>query len=515
MNFIRNLNIGMRLALAFGTVLMLLLIVATVGITRIAEVKHALDEIVADDMVKTDLATAMRGSINQRAIAVRNVVLLRDAEHRNAEIDRIKASGAAYAEKNDRFAAMSHDDATSALLARLKSADAATRPLLDKVVALGIANREDDATRVLMDELRPAQDAWLGVLAEMQERQRVESERNVAIANHASAQAKVILFGATFGALVVGIVFALLATRSITRPIGQAVAIAQTVASGDLTSRIVVTTKDETGRLLQALKTMNESLVGLVGEVRDSSDSIATGSAQIATGNADLSHRTEEQASNLQQTAASMEELTATTRQNADTARSATAVVDGASQAAASGGSVVGRVVGTMEQISANSRRIADIIGVIDGIAFQTNILALNAAVEAARAGEQGRGFAVVASEVRGLAQRSASAAKEIKALIVESVQNVEAGSRLAGDAGRSMDDIVSQVQRVHDLIGEISSSSGEQNQGIVQIGDAVAQLDQVTQQNAALVEESAAAAESLRLQANRLSTIVGKFRLA
>jgi len=303
--------------------------------------------------------------------------------------------------------------------------------------------------------------------------------------------------------------------RSIVTPLAQAVKVAEAVAAGDLSQHIEVRSKDETGQLLAALKRMNDGLVAIVSQVRSSSESIATGSTQIANGNADLSQRTEEQASNLQQTAASMEELTVTVKNNADTARAANQLAASASGVAAQGGEVVGQVVATMDQITQASNRIADIIGVIDGIAFQTNILALNAAVEAARAGEQGRGFAVVAGEVRSLAQRSAQAAKEIKTLIGDSVGKVEAGSQLAGDAGRTMGDIVSQVRRVTDLIGEITAASDEQSQGINQIGDAVAQLDQVTQQNAALVEESAAAAESLKQQAAKMNEVVSAFRLA
>jgi methyl-accepting chemotaxis protein len=270
----------------------------------------------------------------------------------------------------------------------------------------------------------------------------------------------------------------------------------------------------ETAQLLTALKRMNDSLVSVVGTVRSSSDSIATGSSQISIGNQDLSQRTEEQASNLQQTAASMEELSATVRTNADTTRQAAQLADTASGAAAQGGVAVGQVVTTMAEITKASRKINDIIGVIDGIAFQTNILALNAAVEAARAGEQGRGFAVVATEVRTLAQRSAVAAKEIKALIQTSVEQVEIGSRQASDAGHTMDDIVAQVKRVTQLIGEISTATHEQTEGIGQVSDAVTQLDQVTQQNAALVEEAAAAAESLNAQAGQLVASVAVFHL-
>ena len=316
-------------------------------------------------------------------------------------------------------------------------------------------------------------------------------------------------------AIVLSSLFAWRLIAAITGGINEAVKVAETVAGGDLGSRIVVRTKDETGRLMTALQKMNANLLGIVGDVRNASEQIATGSSQIANGNADLSQRTEEQASNLQQTAASMEQLTSTVKQNADTALVATQLASTASEAAERGGAVVGQVVSTMDEITAASKKVVDIIGVIDGIAFQTNILALNAAVEAARAGEQGRGFAVVASEVRSLAQRSGAAAREIKSLIGDSVSKVENGTRLVADAGSTMEDIVHQVKRVNDMIGEIASASSEQSTGIGQIGDAVAQLDQVTQQNAALVEESAAAAESLNQQAAQLARIVSTFKLA
>ncbi|MBL0919244.1 MAG: HAMP domain-containing protein [Hydrogenophaga sp.] len=316
------------------------------------------------------------------------------------------------------------------------------------------------------------------------------------------------------GAVGVGIALGVFISRGITRPLQQAVKVAETVAEGDLTSKITVTSTDETGQLLGALGRMNTSLVRIVGGVRTSAESIATGSTQIATGNNDLSQRTEEQASNLQQTAASMEQISSNVRQSADSARTANELATQASESARDGGRVVGEVVQTMQGISQSSRKMADIIGVIDGIAFQTNILALNAAVEAARAGEQGRGFAVVAGEVRNLAQRSATAAKEIAALIQTSMETVEQGARQANGAGERMQSIVDQVRRVTSMMGEISSASTEQTQGIGQVSDAVSQLDQVTQQNAALVEESAAAADSLRSQAARLSDLVGVFKL-
>ena len=304
-------------------------------------------------------------------------------------------------------------------------------------------------------------------------------------------------------------------TRTTTASVRQALALATAVAAGDLTSRIEARSSDEIGQLLTAMKSMNDSLVNVVGTVRATSDSVASGSAQIASVNADLNQRAVEQASNLQQTAASMEQLSTTVASNADTARQATALAEAASAVAAKGGVAVNRVVGTMEAITASSRKISDIIGVIDGIAFQTNILALNAAVEAARAGEQGRGFAVVAAEVRSLAQRSAAAAREIKSLINDSVLDVEAGSQQVGEAGRTMNDIVAQVRRVNDLIAEISASTGEQAAGIGQVRQAVTQLDRVTQQNASLVGASAASADSVSEHAVRLVSAVGVFKLA
>ena len=319
------------------------------------------------------------------------------------------------------------------------------------------------------------------------------------------------------GAIVILLVLALLGAswiiRTITRSLDSAVHVAETVAQGDLSSEIEVQSNDELGRLMQALKSMNGNLIGIVNRIRDSSESIATGATQISTGNNDLSQRTEEQASNLQQTAASMEELTSTVRHNTDNAQQATALARDAAHTATQGGQAMAQVTQTMETISASSRKIADIIGVIDGIAFQTNILALNAAVEAARAGEQGRGFAVVAGEVRALAGRSAEAAKEIKLLIQQSVNQVTEGTRLVDATEQTIGEVVRQVQSVSTLIQEISNASQEQSQGTGQVSDAIAQLDQVTQQNAALVEESAAAASSLNHQAAELNQLVATFK--
>ncbi len=315
-------------------------------------------------------------------------------------------------------------------------------------------------------------------------------------------------------AVVLGVAISYAICVSITRPLRRAVTVAERVAAGDLTEVFEVKGTDETAQLLCALKDMNESLGKIVGEVRASTDTITTASSEIAAGNQDLSQRTEEQASSLEETASSMEELTSTVRQNADNARQANQLAASASEIAVKGGAVVGDVVSTMGAISDSSKKIADIIGVIDGIAFQTNILALNAAVEAARAGEQGRGFAVVAGEVRNLAQRSAAAAKEIKALIEDSVGKVDGGAKLVDQAGQTMEEVVSSIKRVTDIMAEITAASQEQSSGIEQVNQAVTQMDQVTQQNAALVEEAAAAAESMQQQAQTLAQAVAVFKL-
>jgi methyl-accepting chemotaxis protein I, serine sensor receptor len=343
---------------------------------------------------------------------------------------------------------------------------------------------------------------------------------NVAAQEYAEAQSNFnTIFMVTSVAVAVGVILAvvigMMLIRAIVGPINEAVSVANAVASGDLTSRIEVNSNNETGRLMQALRQMNDNLVDLVSKVRSGTDSIYTASSEIASGNSDLSQRTEEQASSLEETASSMEELTSTVRQNADNARQANQLASGASEVAVRGGTVVGQVVQTMSAINDSSKKIVDIISVIDGIAFQTNILALNAAVEAARAGEQGRGFAVVATEVRTLAQRSAAAAKEIKELIGNSVSKVEDGTRLVDEAGATMNEIVNSVKRVTDIMAEISAASQEQSSGIEQVNQAVTQMDEVTQQNAALVEEAAAAAESMQEQAHALSQAVAVFKLS
>ena len=375
-------------------------------------------------------------------------------------------------------------------------------------------NKDAEAVRVLLKEVRPPQKQWSDALDESIKFQEKNTATAVEDTHVSYTRASRLTLFLSVAALVSGTLIALFVTRSITGPIGEAVKVAQTVAAGDLTSRIEVASKDETGQLLQALKDMNDSLVNIVGQVRTGTDTIATASKQIASGNLDLSSRTEQQASSLEETASSMEEMTSTVKHNADNARQANQLAISASEIASKGGAVVSQVVDTMESINASSKKIVDIIGVIDGIAFQTNILALNAAVEAARAGEQGRGFAVVASEVRNLAQRSAAAAKEIKTLIVDSVDKVDTGAKLVDQAGSTMQAIVESIKSVTDIMGEITAASQEQTSGIDQINQAITEMDQVTQQNAALVEEAAAAAGSLQDQAGSLAQVVSVFKL-
>ncbi|WP_439608388.1 methyl-accepting chemotaxis protein [Hydrogenophaga sp.] len=370
------------------------------------------------------------------------------------------------------------------------------------------------ANQQLTTGLMPAAERYSAAQAELQAFQRSLVE--TAVANSAATinRQGMLLIALAVAAVLVASMVAWRITLSVTAPVHEAVAIASAVAAGDLTRQVQTDRKDELGDLLNALGAMKNSLIQTVGQVRSATDSINTASVEIASGNQDLSMRTEQAASNLQETAASMEQLTSTVRQSADAARQANQLAASAAEIAVRGGQVVGQVVTTMDEINHSSKKISDIIGVIDGIAFQTNILALNAAVEAARAGEQGRGFAVVAGEVRNLAQRSAQAAKEIKGLIGASVDKVETGSRLVADAGQTMSEIVGSVQRVSDIIGEITAAAGEQSDGIGQVNVAVTQLDQMTQQNAALVEESAAAAESLKDQAARLTQVVQIFRM-
>ena len=514
MNFISNLRIGTRLTAGFAIVIALLVAMALIGLQKIDAVDDDTEVILHDRFVKVGLAQTVENEVNRQLRAMRTAMLAPEPAIAERELAKLEASLPLVSDAIERLSATVHSDKGKAALKELVESRARFKEREAGLIKLIKAGRIDEARTELVNVVLPLQDVYLHAIEGFSRSQSEGMEEFGREASRSAHEAKILLGSLSAAAVLLAIGIATLLTRSITRPIAQAVRVAETVAAGDLTSRIEVRSRDETGQLLAALRTMNESLVRIVGQVRLSSESIATGSSQIASGNSDLSQRTEEQASNLQQTAASMEEITATVRQSADSARSAAQLAASAHGVATRGRAVVAEVVTTMGDITTSSRRIADITGVIDGIAFQTNLLALNAAVEAARAGEQGRGFAVVAGEVRTLAQRAATAAKEIKGLIGESVDRVEAGERLVQGAGATMEEIVQQVQRVAQLVSEIGTASEQQSVGIGQIGDAVSQLDQVTQQNAALVEESAAASDSLSRQARNLTELVGAFRL-
>lgn len=508
-----NLRVGARLAVGFGAVMVLLILISVLGARGASQIAANTSLIYQDRLVPLQHLANVNSLMLQNRVLVTEMMqapgrLPQLNEVMAGNVEQVTKAWKAYASSQmgpdkSRLAAnfieLRGRYVKEGLLAardavKAGAAEQAQQIYAEKIVVLG------KQTQDAMDKL-------------------IATQVDEGAKDFASAQAghSQVLWVSAVGALVAISLAAWLAwavSRSITVPTRQALALAEQVAAGDLSASLHATGRSEIAQLLNALGRMTESLRSIVGQVRDSSESISTGSAEIATGNADLSQRTETQASNLEQTAATMEELSSTVRNNAQTAAQANELAHSASAAAGRGGAVVGDLVTNMAAISQSSNRIAEIIGVIDGIAFQTNILALNAAVEAARAGEQGRGFAVVASEVRSLAQRSAAAAREIKSLIGDSQTKVESGNRLATQAGDAMQDIVQEVGRVSNLIGEIASASGEQSRGISQVGEAVGQLDQVTQQNAALVEESAAAAESLRNQAQQLAELVASFRL-
>jgi len=510
----KNLRIGTRLGIGFGIVLLLLAVVAGVGINGMSRTKLALDGVVNTNVYKLNLVQNMSESVHIVSRVIRTAVLLNDQAEIEQELKTIISERDKY---NAALTALEKTAASAevkAIRAKMSEARLVVDPLVDKVIALAKADKDTEATEVLMKEARPAEQKLLDALNENIELQKANNKVDVGLASEAYQSARTLTLTLTGLAMLLGAAIAWFVARSITGPIGEAVKVAQTVAAGGLTSRIEVASKDETGQLLQALKDMNDSLVNIVGQVRTGTDTIAAASSQIASGNLELSSRTEQQASSLEETASSMEEMTSTVKQNADNARQANQLAISASEVAVKGGAVVSQVVDTMESINASSKKIVDIIGVIDGIAFQTNILALNAAVEAARAGEQGRGFAVVASEVRNLAQRSAAAAKEIKTLIGDSVEKVDTGAKLVDQAGSTMQAIVESIKSVTDIMGEITAASQEQTSGIEQINQAIAQMDEVTQQNAALVEEAAAAAGALQDQAGSLAQVVSVFKL-
>ena len=516
MNF-AHMKVANRLAIAFGAVLFISIIAAVLSITKLKDIEENLRDIVLDNNAKLELNHDMMDAIHVVRRVSRSVVLVESRAEKEGELAKIQKARADYDKAWEALQKFPASEKGREIRAKIQAARDAARPLNDKGIELAMTGQTAEAAKALMGEANAATAKWQEALEENIMFQQANNKSQFEHSEGDYTDARLLLIIANGLNVLVAVVLGVLVTRSITRQLGgepaDAAALAQRVAEGDLSTAIEVREGDTTSLMAQ-LRKMQQSLTQVVARVRQGSESVSNASAEIAQGNNDLSGRTEEQASSLEETAASMEELSATVKQNADSSRQANQLALSASSVAVKGGEVVGQVVETMKGINDSSRKIADIISVIDGIAFQTNILALNAAVEAARAGEQGRGFAVVASEVRSLAGRSAEAAKEIKALISASVERVEYGSGLVDQAGETMNEVVTSIQRVADLMGEISAASNEQASGVSQVGEAVVQMDQVTQQNAALVEEMAAAASSLRSQAQDLVQVVSVFKL-
>jgi len=511
----KNMSVGRRMGLGFAAVLALLLLISAISVATLKTVRSQLATVVGEDAMRLREAMDMRDLARYQALTLRDVVMQDDPAFKKKELALMKKAREDYERTAASLTANANGPEVKASLEAAAAALVKIKAPVEKALDRSMSDDIPGASEVMREEVRPAQLAHVAAISQLVSAVEAASNRRSAEAEKGAQRALWLIVGLATVALLVGASIAWLIQRSITKPLARALELAEAVAAGDLSRDVSVDSTDEIGRLLQALRTATGNLGRMLHDVRGNAESVSTASAEIAQGNADLSQRTEEQASALQQTAATMEQLGTTVRNNAGNATQANQLARGASDMAVKGGGVVDQVVETMKGISESSRKIADIIGTIDGIAFQTNILALNAAVEAARAGEQGRGFAVVASEVRTLAKRSADAAKEIKSLIGASVERVERGTALVDQAGTTMAEVVSSIKRVSDIVAEISAASAEQSSGVQQVGDAVGQMDQVTQQNAALVEESAAAAESLKMQALQLVQAVAVFRLA
>jgi methyl-accepting chemotaxis protein len=509
-----DLSIGARLGASFAVVLAFLATVLAQGLYSMSLISSRLDDIVHDKNVKVAAANEMQAMLRTVATHVSNIVLLVDDDAVKAERDRMELARVRYALARDTLSKTGVDATEKSLMAGLGRNTAVAAPLDGQVIELRMASRVDEATGVLMERANPVRQEALALLDQLIRHEQalvVQAER---AAKDEYAEARALMLGLGALAMLLGVLIARRITRSITRPIDVAVKLAETVAAGSIGSTIDVTAGGEAGRLLQALKNMDDSLVEIVREVRGGTEIIAGASTEIATGNADLSARTEQQAGALEKTAASLQILTSTVKQNASNAREANQLALVADSVAGRGSVVMGQAVDKMAAIDASARKIVDIIAVIDDIAFQTNLLALNAAVEAARAGEHGRGFAVVASEVRNLAQRSAIAAQEIQRLIGASVDDVSAGTTLVARAGATMREVANSVRRFTHIMGEISAASEDQSAGIEQINRAVAEMDNSTAQNAALVEQAAATALSMQEQAGQLTQLVSAFQL-
>lgn len=510
-----NLRIGVRLGINSGVLILLLVAGSLISVVLFGKVGEVNDRIIEKDWVKAEAANVINATTRANARSTMELLIVSDPAALGEIKKRIAANKKTIDDAFETLDKLIYLPEGRRLLSELKERRGKYVASFGQVSKLVDEGKRDEATRLMTAETLPLLDSMQGTINGLTDLQRkiVVASSQEARDDIRSAKTLVALLSGV--AVLLGIALAWFISRSITQPLKDAVRVAQSVATGDLSSAIQVKSRDETGQLLQALKEMNDKLQEIVLNVRSGTDAMATATSQIAAGNLDLSSRTEEQASALEQTAASMEQLAATVKNNDASSKHAAQLAESAAGVAVKGGDLVGKVVQTMEAINTSSRRIADIIGLIDGIAFQTNILALNAAVEAARAGEQGRGFAVVAGEVRNLAGRSAQAAKEIKTLIEESVGNVSEGCTLVEQAGSTMDEIVVNVRRVADLMREITTANHEQSTGIEQVNQAVGQMDQVTQQNAALVEEAAAASQSLEERAKELVEAVSVFRLA
>lgn len=511
-------SIRARLSAGFGALLFMLVGVAVLSAMQFRDTGNRLKEIVEVNDHKVALAYQMLSQIDALSIHARTIALLVDPPSIDAEYKALVATHADYIKTERALSAViasTHaTDQEAGLVHDIEAAALRSLPLILKAAKEGKDGANMDAVQTMTEQVRPAEAIWRqqvhNLIALETKQNKATYDRALEGQNRALAvTALVVALALVFGTLVGWRI-----THGVKSAIDSAVHVAERIAQGDLTSSIHVTARDEIGRLLQAIQAMQEKLRELVGAIRGSAQSIQLASTEVAEGNQDLSHRTEVTASNLQVAASSMSQLTGTVQQSADAAMQADQLAASASTVAAKGEQVVSRVVSTMTEIHVSAKQISDIIGVIDSIAFQTNILSLNAAVEAARAGERGRGFSVVASEVRALAERCARAAKEVKALINASVEKVELGSTLVRDAGMTMNEILLSVRHVTDIIGEIRAASSDQSQGISVINISVSQLDHMTQQNAALVEESAAAAESLKAHATRLAEMVSTFRL-
>ncbi|WP_343630336.1 methyl-accepting chemotaxis protein [Roseateles sp.] len=518
MNF-SSFKVKTKLWLGFGVMAVIVATVSGAALHWLNESNTRFEGYIDGVAKRERLVAGLESSAKSRAIAARNLVLVTADPDRKSEYAAVMASHKLVKELLGQLKAdLEHGVDTTAkdrqLFERLDGIEQKYGAVAETIVGLAMDGKRDEAVTKMNNECRPLLAQLLAVTDEFI---RYEDERSAAETRAASDlfdTDRSLLIAAAGAAAAMAGVLGWLISGAVVRPLNRAIKLAKSVAEGDLRHDIEVAGRDELSQLLAALKAMSGNLSTMVTSVRQAADGIATASTQIASGNQDLSNRTETQASALQETASSMAQMTATVQVNTESSRKATGLANQAAQVAGQGGDVVNRVITTMEAINGSSKRIHDIIGTIDGIAFQTNILALNAAVEAARAGEQGRGFAVVAGEVRALAQRSAQAAKEIKTLISDSVEKVDAGGALVAEAGRTMGEIMTQVRKVTDLMGEINASTEQQSTGIVQVNEAVASIDRGTQQNAALVEESAAAAESLRQQAQALTEVISRFKV-